>query len=207
MDSNYSILSDNAQLERDALDRALDAVLAKYSAVEPGTGLEQRVLARLQSEQARTATYSWWQWSGVGAVAALLLIVATLAWRSNKPATSLVQRHSSVPVETVKPSSAQIVANSQANTLRPLVLRQTRKTTRRRVHETVLVADEPKLDQFPSPRPLSEQEKLALEYVEKSPQEAALVAQAQEAALIAQTKNDLAREQELENRNVGSDSQ
>jgi hypothetical protein len=41
------------------------------------------------------------------------------------------------------------------------------------------VAATPKLDQFPSPRPLSEQEQILMSYVARYPENAALVAQAQ----------------------------
>ena len=37
--------------ERDPLDRDLDAALAKYAAVEPRAGLEDRVLANLRAER------------------------------------------------------------------------------------------------------------------------------------------------------------
>jgi hypothetical protein len=55
--------------------------------------------------------------------------------------------------------------------------------------EAVADAAYPKLDKFPSPRPLSEQEKMLLEYVQQNPEEAAMIAQAQTA---------FARQQELE---------
>ena len=45
--------------------------------------------------------------------------------------------------------------------------------------KAVDLASEPRLEQFPSPSPLSEEEKLLKEFVRNSPQEAVLVAQAQ----------------------------
>jgi hypothetical protein len=161
--------------EEDALDLALDAALRKYAAVEPRTGLEQRVLAQLESDSVRLRNRSWWRWTTAGAIAALLVIVAALAWRSNKP---MVAQHPSAPVEGRHSSSAQIVTNKQTNALSPFAVRQT-KAPRRHIHETSVAADAPKLDQFPSPRPLSEQERLALEYVERFPEQASLMAQAQ----------------------------
>ena len=41
------------------------------------------------------------------------------------------------------------------------------------------MAANPRLDQFPSPRALSEQEKLLVRYVHEFPEEAVLIAQAQ----------------------------
>ena len=43
------------------------------------------------------------------------------------------------------------------------------------------VAASPKLDHFPSQQPLSEQEKMLLDYVNRFPEEAAIIAQAQSA--------------------------
>ena len=70
------------QSSGEELDRVLDAALAKYAAVEPRTGLEERVLANLRSA-APSANGTWWRWSFAAAAAAVLLIALTLAWRSH----------------------------------------------------------------------------------------------------------------------------
>jgi hypothetical protein len=202
MKNSFQESWDDRQAERDALDRALDAALAKYAAVEPRPGLEPHILAQLQSERRTIPIHSWWQWGAAGAIAAIFIIVASLAWKSSKPAKSLVQQHPSAPIELVAPSTT-LAVNSGSVTARSLRTRPGRMKARRG-NSSALVADKPKLDQFPSPRPLSEQEKLALEYVEKSPEEAALVARAQEAALIAEAQSDSARMQQMENRDVES---
>ena len=44
--------------KQDEFDRMLDAALAKYAAVEPRTGLEERVLANLRAEQARVPDHA-----------------------------------------------------------------------------------------------------------------------------------------------------
>src|SRR5271163_2932709 len=74
--------------ERDALDRELDAALAKYAAVEPRLGLEDRILAHVRAERERVRDRSWWRWSVVpAAVAAVAVIVVavTLAVRAGRP--------------------------------------------------------------------------------------------------------------------------
>jgi hypothetical protein len=55
-----------------------------------------------------------------------------------------------------------------------------RSAVRRAQTATVVsaAAVQPKLDQFPSPRPLSEQEQILVNYVAKYPETAALIAQA-----------------------------
>jgi hypothetical protein len=196
MESRYQKSREDVQTERDALDRTLDAALAKYSVVEPRGGIEQRILARLRSEQDRIPNRFWWQWSAVGAVTAVVVIAIAFAWKWSRPAKT-VALHPSAAIEAVHSSSVQIVTNKQTRVLRPFAMRQT-KATHRRVHQPVAVADEPKLDQFPSPRPLSEQEKLALEYVERFPEEASLMAQAQ---------TNFARQLEMEERQGQTNSQ
>ena len=188
MKNDYQKSRDDVQNEGDALDHALDAALAKYSAVEPRSGLEQRILATLRSQQDRAPARSWWQWSAAGVVS-LVMIFAVLVWRSNKPQKT-VARQPSAPIEAVHSSSVQIATSDRPNASRRSAVRET-KARHHDVHRPVVVADAPKLDQFPSPRPLSEQEKLALEYVERFPEEASLMAQAQ---------TNLARQLEMEER-------
>lgn len=187
MENNSRKSWDDAQTQRDALDGALDAALAHYSAVEPRPGLEQRTLAHLRSERDRISTRSWWQWSAFATVAALLAIAATFAWRSSRQ-TKTVAQHPSAPIQAVDSSPMRKVTNNQTNDRRPFAV-QANKATPRHTHQPIVVADEPKLDQFPSARPLSEQERLALEYVARFPEEASLIAQAQ---------TNLARQQEIE---------
>jgi hypothetical protein len=61
--------------------------------------------------------------------------------------------------------------------------------------QPVVAASAPKLDQFPSPQPLSEQEKILASYVAEYPEHAVLVAQARAEALL--------RDQEEEEREAG----
>ena len=62
-------------------------------------------------------------------------------------------------------------------------------------------AQPPRLDQFPSPRPLSEQEILLARFVEQFPREAAMIATAQ-TRLLAQEENEIERETPLEREEV-----
>lgn len=197
MESNYQELR-NGEQKDEVADRALDAALAKYAAVEPRTGLEQRILARLRSEPDRIPGRPWWQWSAVGVVA-MLLIVATIAWKWSGPGKNVAQQqHPSVPMRSVQRPPTQVATNKRVQPHARIDRRQETRARRHSAPQSALVAGGPKLDQFPSPRPLSDQEKLALEYVERSPEEASLIARAQDT---------LNRQQELENRNVESNPQ
>jgi hypothetical protein len=59
------------------LDDLLDASLRNYGRVEPLTGLEQRVLRRLDDEPKRS-WLSGWHWSAMGAVGTLAVIALAL---------------------------------------------------------------------------------------------------------------------------------
>jgi hypothetical protein len=184
------------QSRGDELDRVLDAALAKYAAVEPRTGLEERVLANLRSA-APLANGAWWRWGLATALAAVLLIVITLAWRSRAPSHPAIADH---PISTEHHDAGpeKNVAHHDANAIpRP---RQARRT-----HALVpapVVAAVPKLDQFPSPHPMSEQEQILASYVAQFHDEAVLVARARKEAM------DRDREQEMrEAGSDGSDSQ
>ncbi len=162
--------------ERDTLDLILDAALAKYAAVEPRAGLEQRILAHLRAESARLPHRSWWQWSAAVAVALLLAFVLVLAWRSNR-AARLAVHHPPAPVEIVQPSPTQFPVNGDIHAT--TALRQTHKAARHHVHQPSAIADGPKLDQFPSPEPLTKEELALVRYIRQFPSDAVMVASAQ----------------------------
>ena len=175
------------------LDRVLDAALAKYAAVEPRTGLEERVLANLRSVKATGAHGVWWRWSLAAAAAAVLLIAITLVWRSRTPSRPAIANH---PTSTEHRSAGpeKDVAHHDANVI-PRRPRQARRT--HAPGSAPVVAAVPKLDQFPSPHPLSEQEKILATYVAQFHDEAVLVARAR--------KDAMERDREQEKREAPSD--
>jgi hypothetical protein len=163
-----------ADVKQDKLDRVLDAALAEYAAVEPREGLENRVLANLRAEQARVPDRAWRRWS-LMALAALVIVAITLAWRSGKPSHPVAASHPSSPLQNPAPPSA----SNGGNRVLPPALRPKRKSAYRSQPEIVMAASR-KLEQFPSPQPLSEQELALAKYVSEFPQEATLIAQAQD---------------------------
>jgi hypothetical protein len=167
--------------EQGELDSALDAALAKYAAVEPRAGLGDRVLANLRIEQARMPVRAWWRWSVAGALAAVVFVALALAWRPFKPSPASVENHSSElqmgGYPAIKPSvDGPNVARAAATSAKVRVVA-------RRQHPSSMASNQPKLDQFPSPQPLSEQEKLLQNYVARYPEHAVLVARALTGAL------------------------
>jgi hypothetical protein len=178
MESNHPKWPDDAQSEDDALDRALDAALAKYAAAEPRAGLEQRILAHLQSESVCLPNRCWWRWCAAGAVVALLAIMLAMPWRSNKPPSTATQRHPSAAIERAQPSATPAAVNGEMPATAARLQRY--KATRHHVRQPPVVADEPKLDQFPSPEPLTKEELALVLYVRQFPGDAVIVASAQE---------------------------
>lgn len=183
----------------DELDHALDAALAKYTAVEPRSGLEGRVLASLHAEHARPVNHGWWRWSlGATAVAVIVLAVA-LAWRSGRVSQpEVANRRPVVKQYLAKPRTD--LATQDGNRSRPLHLRHNAKA--HPVRSAVVIAASPKLDQFPSPQPLSEQERILANYVSEYPEHAALIAEARMEMLRRDQKEEL--QQQTANRNGDS---
>lgn len=170
----------NWRLGDDALGRVLDAALSKYADVEPRPGLEDRVLANLRTEHAQVSDRTWWHWSLVGAMAAVLVVSLAVAWRSGKPSQPLVAIHRPEAAQAAKEPTPQVVSNDGGNGVRPAALDPARKIVAHRPHPPVTITAQPKLDQFPSPQPPSQQELALRRYVSQFPQEATLIARAQE---------------------------
>src|SRR5437879_192702 len=186
-----------AELKQDDLDRGLHAALAKYAAVEPRAGLEQRVLANLHAQRA-TGNTPGWRWSIIVLVATVVIVAIALTWRSGRPSPPVVANHSS-PTTQVPQKGPQIVLNGGETAIRPHGSGTIRRTAVYRSPSKAVRADHPKLDQFPSPQPLSEQEKILANYVARYPEHAALIAEARTEAL----RRDRAEEM----RDVAADEQ
>ncbi|HTS38815.1 MAG TPA: hypothetical protein VMH04_24285 [Candidatus Solibacter sp.] len=159
------------------LDQALDAALARYAAVEPRAGLEDRILANLRAQPTEAAPRFWWRWGLAGglpwAVAALLVVAAAIAWRSSRPAPPIAHRPA-VEAPAPKHPEYQVLVHNDATAIHP----HRRNALASQSGHSATVAAVPKLDVFPSPQPLTEQEKLVLGYVNKNPEQAALLAEA-----------------------------
>jgi hypothetical protein len=177
-DNNFRQASmDRHELENDKLDRDLDAALAKFAAAEPRAGLEERILATLRADQHRVATRSWWRWPVLATLAAALVFSASIARRSAKPVQNTTSPR---PVmEKTGHAETQVANNIGGSPIRPHEAASEVRLKRNAIgHPVTVVAHVVKLDQFPSPQPLSEQEKILAGYVTRYPQHAALVARA-----------------------------
>jgi hypothetical protein len=165
--------------DKDPMNRqdALDAALAKLADVEPRAGLEQRILASLRAQRNHASTLSWWRWPSLAALLPIVVLIITLAWRSERPA-----RTAQHPASTLLNNDRAVAHLANNRPVSPIRHRNAAPETRLHPHVVIRVTTPagsvPKLDQFPSPQPLSEQERILAHYVMNYPQHAALIAQA-----------------------------
>jgi hypothetical protein len=175
----------------DKCDRELNAALAKYAAVEPRHGLEERILANLRARRERRVTPNWRGRSFGLAGAALAILAASALWHGATTATRVTQRSAITSQQEVASSAGTAAASAKREdnlkSQMPKSKEQKRTQTFAEVEQRP-VNDAPKLEQFPAPQPLSEQEELLVRFVQEDPRDAALVAEAR--------TEQLAREEE-----------
>jgi len=180
-------------MREENLERELDAALARYASVEPRDGLEQRVLANLHAREGRTRRFGSLHWVAVGFVLASL--AALLIWARARQAVPLSPSSQPAQHEMASAGSqARASAATETPSERNLMNDHTRRSYLTRRNALGNADAIPKLAQFPAPEPLTEQEKLLIEFVKQDPREAALVAQIQTVAFQHEVDEMRARE-------------
>jgi hypothetical protein len=166
------------------LNEWLNGALKQFGQTEPRPGLENRLLANLRSARERPASRPWQWWPALLAFTAILTIAVGvfLARSERHNSQAPIARKISAPVDVKGPETTQIknspmrAANQQVST----------RVHGHSWHGSVELGGEKK-EQFPSPEPLSEQEKILARYVQQFPHEADLAAQAQAEFLQEET--------------------
>jgi hypothetical protein len=166
-------------LENDGLDRELDVALAKFAA-EPRAGLEERILANLRAQHERNSSKSWF-WPVVAALATAIALSVSVTWKLGKPAQNTTA-HQPAIVQPNQQTEMQ-VSHDGGSMVRPNKPYARRLTPYSVSFHAAVLASSPKLEQFPSPQPLSEQEKMLSDYVSEHRKQAILVARARTAEL------------------------
>jgi hypothetical protein len=156
-------------------DRKLDAALARYAAIEPRTGLEERILANLRAERARKVGRASWHWSF--AAAAAVIFMGLILWKFERPSQPLTANHPAANQHNLADTALPQLANGES--VKSWSQPSPRKNREHFVRLRVVKNTAPKLNQFPSPEPLSVQEMMLASYVAEYPGRAVLVAQAQ----------------------------
>ncbi len=155
------------------IDEWLDSGLKHYTNAEPRQGLESRLVATLRAETQHCSLGAWTMglaMAVVVAVSATLLLVRRPVLESSRPTGQPSALPNKSPVRPQSRSGSAVTAKS--------VLRH--PTFLRAVPGEQKVGGEyPRIDQFPSPRPLNKQEELLVHYLQQRRQEAVKVARAQ----------------------------
>lgn len=139
-------------------ERLLNGVLREDAQVEPLTGLEERVMARVRIEPQRRS--AWWMMALGAASVGLAMYFGTISFGP--------QRRTSPRLETAihervsPPAPGLSVSSPAANDMKPAQRPQTRPpkvlarmSARQEIAETTEEARElPKLDVFPTPSPV-----------------------------------------------------
>jgi hypothetical protein len=165
------------------LDEMLDAMLSAYSAAEPRPGLETRILANVTEHSAKRERL-WnlrWIWGGVAAAAAVILLMAYYLRpqpRATVPQIATRPQQQVAPAVREKTSARTSTAASHSSRQH-----RTRMGKLPPAADHVIVV---KQDVFPSRSPLSEQEKLLLRYLARTPRE----------ELVAQSRPDPPEDEE-----------
>ncbi len=144
------------------VDELLDASLRRYSQVEPRAGLEERLLAGVPEQAQR---FAWPSWAWIPATATAAILLAALAFYATRqtPAPPVPSVARQIPAPTV-PAPAPVVS---APAPHPNV-------SRMRVERTESpgrLGAGPRLETFPARAPLSEQERLLLQFMQQTPKE------------------------------------
>lgn len=130
--------------DKDQFERWIDEGARRYVAAEPPLGMEARVLARLEERQRRRV--GWRPWMFAIPVAAVLLVAAGLSLREKtRPQPAAPQ------VSTAAPQTAAPAPPIRIPTAAP-------RQPASRAAKAVARAQKPQ--QFPSPEPPSQQERL-----------------------------------------------
>ena len=165
------------------IDRWLDDAVAQYAKAEPRPGLEGRILARVA--EARRESSQKLRWWGALALSAAAILVAALVWHAQTEPTQVpdsgVARVTAPTATKEHDASGQQLGSSAkqaASEKPPSTIAQSRLP--RGVHAVVVENIAwPKLERFPTPQPLSDQEQMLARYVEEYSGKAALMARVQ----------------------------
>ena len=142
------------------VDELLDASLKRYGGEEARAGLEMRLLAGVRSRQgaARRRRLVW----ALAVCAGVVVAVALVLHSSHAPGRLRVTSASG-PRQTAKPPASPGSADSRIRSQR---LVQGHPENPRTARPAVRATKRP--EQFPSPMPLTEQEKLLLAYLNRA---------------------------------------
>jgi hypothetical protein len=161
-------MADQEKNKQTQIDDMLDSLLANYSSVEPRSGLETRILANLRDAEEKETAHGWWnfKWLWAGAVAAAIVMAAVLIGgrhRIEPPKHVMAKTSPAIPEPAIQPHAP----TAPKETVR--IYRRKPRATKQPQNATLALSERPA--NFPTPVPLSEQERMMFSYLENTPQE------------------------------------
>jgi hypothetical protein len=153
-------------------DRWLDAALKQYGEAQPRAGLENRVLASLEAERERRRSSLWWWRPAAAAVTIGLLAGGTWLLRRSPDVTGITISNQATVIPNSRQPESPIASSVGSRAIAQMPVR------RRAENHIDPRASAPRLEQFPAPAPLSEQEEMLAQYVREHRREATVVARA-----------------------------
>jgi len=162
-------MADQEKDKRMQSDEMLDSLLANYSSAEPRPGLETRILANLrEAEEEKAPQGSWdfrWLWAGMVTAAIIVAAVFIGGRHRVEPPTHVIVKTS--------PATSQPEIQPHAPVARQETARVPRHkpSTARITQRNATLALSKRPANFPTPAPLSEQERLMFTYLANTPQE------------------------------------
>jgi hypothetical protein len=145
------------------LDQLIDAALPGYSAAEPQPSLEHRILSRTLAEQ-RPKRSLVWAWTLAIPAAACLVIILFFAGRHNSHRNTLEATATTVPVVVAATPRETTAASSFRSPRKPSIPPKASN------HPSSARETLPKEEVFPSPSPLTAEERAAIALVYEPPQ-------------------------------------
>ena len=136
------------------VDELLDASIRRYRSEIPRAGLENRILASARAADRATHRRGAWVWAFGAATGAVILLAVVTYLAHRKP----VLGPAPAPQAAAKPAPPLI--GRRAVSVPQRAIGRTRPTEPRQARPA----------QFPTPAPLSEEEKLFLAYVAQTPE-------------------------------------
>jgi hypothetical protein len=181
-------MNDEQKKKDEFAERWIDSALDRYTDAEPRLGFETRLLASIAVERERRPRWhAMWMWAASGAAVAVLtaLIVLSVSHRQNTVSRQNTAKSdppsgaSGQPTTgerggaTVLPKSQAPQTSDDAGAQQVATYRPPRRPTVRPTNQPSLTvaSTQPRQAQFPTPAPLSEQERLLLAYVRATPKE------------------------------------
>ncbi len=171
---------DQRARDRHAMDQWLDIALKQHGSQGPDEEMEARLLRHLRAIPEKSSQSSWHLVLAAASACALILI-AVLVWHNRLPHGHDIAIS---PAQQKRPATMN--AGITSNAPMAAVLRE--NTSRRKNHHKLAphVTAQVWPQQFPTPRPLSQQEQLLVQYVREQPRQAQFVARAR-SELLKQT--------------------